>query len=49
MDNKIINWVLRVAIFGEFFGHGIFALQGKKAWLGWNEQIGLAQEFKRMV
>jgi len=39
MDNKIINWVLRVAIFGEFFGHGIFALQGKKAWLGWIEQI----------
>ncbi len=25
-----IEWVLRIALFGEFFGHGIFALQAKQ-------------------
>lgn len=30
-NSKIINWVLRVAVAGEFIGHGVFALQGKKA------------------
>ena len=28
---KIIEWVLRIAVAGEFLGHGVFALQGKKA------------------
>ena len=37
--NKKLEWVLRIAIFGEFLGHGIFALQGKAAWIGWIEQI----------
>ena len=26
---KTLEWVLRIALFGEFFGHGIFALQAK--------------------
>ena len=34
MDNsKKIEWILRVAVAGEFVGHGVFALQGKKAWI----------------
>lgn len=33
--SKQIEWVLRVGVFGEFLGHGIFALQGKAAWIGW--------------
>lgn len=33
--NKIIEWILRIAVFGEFLGHGIFALQKKQAWVGW--------------
>ncbi len=28
-DSKKIEWILRVALFGEFLGHGIFALQLK--------------------
>ncbi|MBI2034216.1 MAG: hypothetical protein HYT11_00615 [Candidatus Levybacteria bacterium] len=36
---KIIEWVLRIAIFGEFLGHGIFGLQGKKQWLDWTSQL----------
>jgi hypothetical protein len=38
-QRKTIEWVLRVAVAGEFFGHGIFALQGKSAWIGWISQI----------
>lgn len=30
---KAIEWVLRIAMFGEFFGHGIFAWQLKKRFL----------------
>lgn len=37
--NKKIEWILRLAVFGEFLGHGVFALQGKQAWIGWIEQI----------
>lgn len=37
--NKLVNWVLRVAVFGEFLGHGVLALEGKKAWVGWIEQL----------
>ena len=33
------EWVLRVAVCGEFLGHGVFALQGKPQWIGWIEQI----------
>lgn len=36
---KIIEWVLRLAVFGEFLGHGIFAVQGKDQWVGWIQQF----------
>src|SRR3990172_6748748 len=36
---KTIEWVLRVAIFGEFLGHGIFGLQGKKEWISWISEL----------
>lgn len=39
MNTKWLQWVLRVAVFGEFLGHGMFALQGKESWIGWIEQI----------
>lgn len=34
-----LEWVLRVGVSGEFIGHGVFALQGKAAWIGWTEQL----------
>ncbi|MFA4845479.1 MAG: hypothetical protein WC654_02890 [Patescibacteria group bacterium] len=37
--DKIIEYSLRIAVFGEFFGHGVFALQGKESWIGWIQQI----------
>ena len=37
--NKKIEWILRIAVAGEFFGHGIFALQGKASWIGWFDKL----------
>ena len=42
MNTKLIKWVLRIAVAGEFFGHGILALQGKKQWVGWISQLTTA-------
>lgn len=38
-NSKLIQWVLRIAVAGEFLGHGAFALQGKPAWIGWVSQL----------
>ena len=37
--SKVAVWVLRLAVAGEFLGHGIFALQGKAQWIGWIGRI----------
>lgn len=42
MNTKLIEWVLRVAVAGEFIGHGVFALQGKKDWIAWFAKFGVA-------
>lgn len=34
-----VEWVLRLAVVGEFVGHGVFALQGKPQWVGWIQQF----------
>ena len=36
-----MSWVLRVAVAGEFIGHGVFALEGKKDWVGWFGTFGV--------
>ena len=41
MNIKLAQWVLRIAIAGEFIGHGVFALQGKKDWIGWFGKFGI--------
>lgn len=38
-NNKIIQWILRIAVAGEFLGHGAFALQGKEQWIKWISQL----------
>ncbi len=38
--NKKIEWVLRVAIFGMFIGHAVFALQGNAKWVQWIMNFG---------
>ena len=37
--DKILDYSLRIANFGEFLGHGVFALQGKASWIGWIEEL----------
>ncbi|MEK7606421.1 MAG: hypothetical protein AAB458_02405 [Patescibacteria group bacterium] len=39
MNTKAIEWVLRIAVAGEFLGHGVFALQGKASWIPWVTQL----------
>ncbi len=38
-QSKIVEWILRVSIAGEFLGHGVFAIQGKQQWIGWIGQM----------
>ena len=38
-NQKKIEWILRIGIAGEFLGHGVFALQGKAAWIEWTQQL----------
>lgn len=40
--SKLVQWVLRVSVAGEFVGHGMFALQGKPDWVGWFSKFGVA-------
>lgn len=39
LTEKSVTWILRVAVFGEFFGHGVLALMQKAAWLKWISQL----------
>jgi len=39
---KLFEWVLRISIAGEFIGHGVFAIQGKKDWIGWFAKFGVS-------
>ncbi|MBI2100866.1 MAG: hypothetical protein HYT47_02500 [Candidatus Vogelbacteria bacterium] len=41
-QTKIIEWVLRIAVAGEFLGHGVFALQGKAQWVKWFADFGIS-------
>lgn len=36
-----MEWVLRIAVAGEFLGHGMFAIQGKQAWISWFAKFGV--------
>jgi len=41
VNTKLIEWVLRISVAGEFLGHGVFALQGKETWIGWFSIFGI--------
>ena len=42
MNLKLIEWILRIAVAGEFLGHGVFALQGRQAWIDWFSIFGIS-------
>lgn len=39
MKSISIEWVLRIGVAGEFLGHGVFALLGKKQWIDWMQKL----------
>ena len=39
---KTIENILRIALFGEFLGHGVFALQGKESWFKYFDFFGIS-------
>ena len=41
MNKKLLEWALKIGIAGEFVGHGVFALEGKKDWIGWFGKFGV--------
>lgn len=40
-NTKKLEWVLRIAVAGEFLGHGMFALQGKESWFKYFAPVGI--------
>ena len=42
MKTRVVEWVLRIAVAGEFIGHGVFALGRKPAWLEWFPVFGIS-------
>jgi hypothetical protein len=45
MDNqKKAEWILRLAVAGEFLGHGVFALQQKQGWIKYFEAVGFSAD-----
>lgn len=38
-NDKKIEWLLRIGVAGEFIGHGLLAIGGKKDWIGWIGQM----------
>lgn len=41
-NKKVMEWVLRIAVAGEFIGHGMFAILGKQQWVGWIQKFGVS-------
>ncbi len=37
---KKVEWILRIAVFGTFLGHGYFALQIKQSWIPYLTNVG---------
>ena len=38
---KLVEWVLRIAVFGTFTGHGTLALLGNESWLPYLGSVGI--------
>ena len=43
--NKKIEWVLQIAVAGEFVGHGVFAFLSKVVFFNWWDMLKLIQKF----
>jgi len=43
-NTKTVEWILRIAVAGEFLGHGVFALGQKASWVKYFEAVGIAPD-----
>ena len=42
INNKKVEWALRIAVFGAFLGHGVFALLVKQSWIPYFNAVGIS-------
>ncbi len=42
-NTKKVEWILRIAVFGTFLGHGIFALGVKQSWIPYFTSVGISE------
>ncbi|MDP3245210.1 MAG: hypothetical protein Q8M83_06170 [bacterium] len=38
------SWILRIAVAGEFIGHGVFGLQAKQGWIPYFTSVGISAD-----
>ncbi len=43
MNTRAAEWVLRIAVAGEFLGHGVFALQGNPKWFKYFNALSIKE------
>ena len=41
---QTVIWILRIGVFGIFFGHGVFALKINEKWLSYLEVVGIGED-----
>ena len=41
---QVINWVLKIGVFGIFLGHGIYAIQVNQEWVPFLEKVGFSND-----
>ncbi len=46
---QIISWVLKIGVFGIFFGHGIYAIQVNQAWIPFLEAVGFSNNLANQI
>ena len=39
-----MDWILRIAVAGEFIGHGVFGLQAKQSWIPYLTSVGVSTD-----
>ena len=47
LAKNISEWILRIAVFGTFLGHGILAIGVKESWFELFEPFGISEELAR--
>ena len=46
---QVINWILKIGVFGIFFGHGIYAIQVNQVWIPFLEAVGFSNNLAHQI